>query len=117
MKAIFVGTNREPFVIEFKNKLENLQALVDGYIQILNIKASNKRVITLIFNEEGKYFFSKANKLIVYEGTDEKDFITGNIIVVATDEEKQEFVSLTDEEIEFYLKEMSKKEILIPLAE
>lgn len=117
MKAIFVGTNMEPFVIEFENKLENLQSLVGGYIQILNIKVNGNRVITLIHNEEGKYYFSKANKYIIYEGSDWKDFITGNIIVVATDEEKEEFVSLNEEEIEFYLKEMSKKEILISLEE
>lgn len=116
MKAIFVGTNREPFVMEFENKLENLQALVGGYIQILNIKYENNRIITLVFNEDGKYYFSRANKVLNYE-SGERDFIVGNILVVATNEETEEFDSLNEEEIEFYLKEMSKKELLISLCE
>lgn len=107
MKTIFVGTGREPFVLEFEDELQNLQALVGGRIEVLHFHTEGTRTIDLIFNEEYRFLFDEVNRWIVYPGG-EKDFISGNIIVVAADEETGEFDSLTDDEVKFYLEELSK---------
>lgn len=112
MKAIFVATNKEPFVIEFEDRLQNYQALVDGRIEVLHLKTEGARTIDLIFNEECKFEFSEVNKWIVFPGG-ERDYLSGNILCVAADEETGEFDSLTDDEVEFYLKELSKDKLTI----
>ena len=101
MKSIFVAPGSEPFVIEFEDTLENLQAFVGGRIEVLSIKTDeeNYRSIDLIFNEECKFIFDEVNKFLVYLGTDFIDDLRGNIICVAADEKTGEFTSLTDEEI------------------
>lgn len=103
MKGIFVGTGKEPFVIEFEDTLNNLQALVGGRIEVLSIKEKeNNRSIDLIFNEECKFLFDEVNKFYVFPNG-YYDYLSGNIIVVAADESTGEFCSLTDEEVEYYL--------------
>ena len=101
MKAIFVGEKNNPFVIEFNDELENYQSLVNGNIEVLSIHTKGTRSIDLIFNEEGKFLFETPNKYISFGK--HVDDIRGNIICVAADETTGEFVSLTNEEIAWYL--------------
>lgn len=102
MKGIFLGTNKEPFVIEFEDTLDNLQALVGGRIEVLSIKSEGDRSIDLIFNEECKFLFEEVNKFLVFKNG-QYDYLSGNIICVAADEATGEFTSLTNEEIEYYM--------------
>ncbi len=107
MKTIFIGAGRKPFVMEFEDELNNLQALVGGRIEVLHFHTEGTRTIDLIFNEEYRFLFDEVNRYIVYLGG-EKDYIAGNIVVVAADETTGEFDSLTDDEVKFYLKEFEK---------
>lgn len=107
MKTIFVGTGRKPFVLELEDELQNLQALVGGRIEVLHFHTEGTRTIDLIFNEEYRFLYDEVNRWIVYPGG-EKDYIAGNIIISAADEETGEFVDLSDEEIKLYLKEFEK---------
>lgn len=102
MKGIFLGTGREPFIIEFEDELNNLQALVGGRIEVLSIKSEGDRSIDLIFNEECKFLFEEVNKFLVFKNG-QYDYLSGNIICVAADETTGEFTSLTNEEIEYYM--------------
>ena len=102
MKAIFVGMVKDPFVLEFEDKLENYQALVCGNIEVLTIHTKGTRSIDLIFNEEGKFIFEAPNKYINF-GKKYVDDIRGNILCVAADETTGEFCDLNDEEIAWYL--------------
>ena len=102
MKTIFVGTGRKPFVMVFEDELNNLQALVGGRIEVLHFHTEGTRTIDLVFNEECKFLFDEVN-----------NYISGNIIIVAADEETGEFDSLTDDEVKFYLKEFEKDTLTI----
>lgn len=113
IKALFIGTGRKkPFVIEFEDKLENLQSLVGGYIEVFTLcsKENSEREIVLIFNEEGKFLFSKPNRTLVFSNG-MFDPIMGNIIVVASDVGVEDFDSLTDEEINYYMDYFSQTHI------
>ena len=74
---------------------------------MLHFHTEGTRTIDLIFNEEYRFLFDEVNRYIVYLGG-EKDYIAGNIVVVAADETTGEFDSLTDDEVKFYLKEFEK---------
>lgn len=102
MKLIFVGTDKEPFVLDMEDELNNFQSLVGGLIEVYTIKTNNNRSIDFIFNEEYEYLFSEINKTVI---TKEGYVINvkGNILVVATNETTGEFESLTEEELKFYL--------------
>ena len=52
MKLIFVGTDKEPFVLDMEDELNNFQSLVGGLIEVYTIKTNNNRSIDFIFNEE-----------------------------------------------------------------
>lgn len=112
MKTIFVGTGKEPFVMEFEDELQNLQALVGGRIEVLSIRSGEERSIDLIFNEECKFLFEEVNKWLVFPNKS-KDYISGNIICLAADETTGEFDSLTDDEVKFYLEELSKDKVTV----
>lgn len=112
MKTIFVGTGKEPFILEFEDELNNFQSLVGGRIEVLHYRTKGTRTIDLVFNEEYRFLYDEVNKWIVYPGG-EKDFINGNIILIAADEETGEFDSLTDDEVKFYLEELSKDTLTI----
>ena len=104
LKGIFVEDGKDPVVMEIEDTLENLQMLVEGRIEVLSIRTNTEtyRSIDFIFNEEGKFLFEDANKFIVYPNG-YYDYLCGNIFVVAADESTGEFVSLTEEEIEYYM--------------
>ena len=102
LKGIFIGTGKEPFIIEFEDKLNNLQALVGGRIEVLSIKEKEDRSIDLIFNEECKFLFEEVNKFLIFKNG-QYDYLSGNIICIAADETTGEFTSLTDEELEYYM--------------
>ena len=112
MKGIFVGTNKEPFAVEFEDTLNNLQALVSGRIEVFTIKTEKSRSIDFIFNEEYEYLFEEINRTIIC-----KDgymiHIKGNIVVVAANEETGEFESLTEDEINYYLTFMLDDKLFI----
>lgn len=101
MKAIFVGIDRYPFEFEMEDNLNNYQSLVGGNIEVLSIKERNDRSIDIIFNEEGKLINLPLNRNIVF-GDGYVEPIMGNIIIVAADLRTGDFVSLTDEEVNWY---------------
>lgn len=101
MKCIFVGINKEPFIFEMEDVLENYQSLVGGNIEVMSIHEKGTRSIDIIFNEEGKLINLELNKFIVFPNGS-YDAIMGNIIIVAADMTTGDFVSLTDEEVNWY---------------
>lgn len=102
MKVLFLGTGYNPFIMEVEDELQNLQSLVGGRIEVMTIHTKDNRSIDFIFNEEGKFLFETPNKMVIFKDGF-FDYIMGNIIVVAADEETGEFTSLTDEEIWWYM--------------
>lgn len=103
LRAIMVATNKEPFVIEIEDSLNNLQSLVNGRIEVFSIKTDEKnyRSLDFIFNEEYEFLYDEVNKTVICKNGYVVN-IKGNILLVAADESTGEFVSLTDEEIDYY---------------
>lgn len=115
VKAIFIETNAKPCITEIKNELKSYQQLVGGYIEVLSIKSEGMRFINLIYNDMCKSKFEEVNKRIVFPNG-RRDYLSGNIICLASDWRTGDFESLTDEEVKYYLRELAKKELAITMG-
>lgn len=97
MKILYKEPGKPCEVKEIENKLEVMQELVSGLIEIVPFDN-----VLLICNEEGKIMNLEPNLLYDF------DYIAGNCFLVGDDFENGSFKSLTDEEIELYEKELNK---------
>ena len=92
MRGIIVKTDNTYEVIEYKDTLDTLQKIVEGYIEYVSIDKG----IAMIVNEEGLLRGMEYNKLAsrFYAGP----CIVGNALIVGT--KNGENISLTDEQVE-----------------
>jgi hypothetical protein len=84
--------------IDKDNSLEEMQSIVDGYIESVPIFNG----VDIFVNEEGKLMNLPVNRLILHNGNI-IDMLVGNIIISASDDEG-EIVSLQD----YQINEMTK---------
>ena len=87
MRIVVKNANEFPEVKEIKGTLENLQAIVGGYIQCLPVFDN----VLCVCNEEGKILGLPENFMFM------NDIIVGNVFFCAGAEE--EFESLTDKQV------------------
>ena len=97
IKILKVEPRKEPYVKEVANELSALQKEVGGGL----IEAVYINGDVLVCNEEGKLRGMELNRVIG------KDSIAGDFFICGEDGE--EFVSLSDEKIEFYSREFGQE--------
>ena len=103
IKGLLVELHKLPKEIETENTLDNLQSLVDGYIECVYLQNDND--VVLICNDEGKINNMPLNRDIGY------DIIAGPFFIVGNDYENADFKSLTDEQILKYKIRFDKNSI------
>ena len=103
IKGLLVEPYKLPKEIEIENTLDNLQSLVDGYIECVYLQNDND--IVLICNDEGKINNMPLNRDIGY------DIIAGPFLIVGNDYENADFKSLTEEQILKYKIKFDKNSI------
>jgi hypothetical protein len=109
IKGIHVRVGDKPEIIEFKNSNQNFKLLVEGKAQLVILDNS-----TVMFcNEVGKLLGLEGNREL-----DNGDVIAGNFIIVG-DNGGEEPISLTDEQVDKYMKRFDKIEyyVKIPLVD
>ena len=84
MKVVVKDPGQKPVVQDIENKLEVLQELVDGYIQVVYLDEST----AMICNEEGK------RKELFPNFVMGNDVIVGTAIFVGTDDENEDFTDI-----------------------
>ena len=97
IKILYKEIEKEPKIMEIEDKLEIMQELVDGLIEIIPYND-----VLIVCNDEGKLLNMKPNILFDY------DYIAGNCFFVGDDYKHAGFKSLTDEQIKA-IKEMLKE--------
>ena len=91
MRAIRIGVNPDDVkVIEIENKLEDLQQAVGGYIEVWRNAELEPMNIVGIVDEEG-VLKHKTYNLNTYPF-----FIVGTMLLVALNEDKEDFTGLDD---------------------
>ena len=104
IKGLLVEPYKLPKEIEIENTLDNLQSLVDGYIECVYLQNDND--VVLICNDEGKINNMTLNRDIGY------DIIAGPFLIVGIDYENADFKSLTEEQILKYKIKFDKNSII-----
>lgn len=95
MKIVVKKVGQKPEVKEINGELHEMQEIVGGYIECINI-ADN---ILCVLNEEGKLMGLLPN--LVFNG----DIIVGDVFFCVGGEE--DFESLSDDQIEFLMVTMN----------
>lgn len=106
IKALYVLPDRRPVLISIEDKLDNYQALVDGYIEAISLDEHTD----IICNESAKLNGMLANRMLKYGDfgiMDDRhnldfDLIYGNFLIVSSDNEQGTWESLTQEQIDKY---------------
>ena len=101
MKVIIVKPFTNPYVKEIKGDLKSMQAVVGGYIEA--IYPFDNPEIALVCNEEGKLEGLQPNRFILNRNTGVCDFICGDFFLCYAPQDGEEFESLPDELIQYYI--------------
>jgi len=112
----FNQSKNEPEVIEIENKLESVQRLVGGYIELVTpemFENLDKRIknFDIWINEEGRLIEGMIPNIQLNPDFGEESVLYGNLVVLAKDEEGN-FSSIPEERIKGLidcLKEMRKR--------
>ena len=113
IKVVAVRPRTAPEVIEIENTLEASQKFVGGYIEALPFRIRGKNVL-IVCNEEGKLNDLPLGRVLFDDYDNLVDLIFGNFYVTKEDEEDREnFGSLNDEEIEIVLKKFERQILAI----
>lgn len=102
-KFMLVKCNELPIVIETDQELETLQKLVGGFIECVDLDTDT----LIICNEEGKIIGLPPNRKIG------NDIIMGDFLIVGADDKNERFKSLTNEQIDKYMKEYGENSIIV----
>lgn len=97
IRVLIVEPNKEPYVKEIENTLEEKQKIVGGLIGFLELEYN----VDLICNEEGKFLNLEFNRVIT------NDVIVGTFIIAG--QNKGETISLSRKQIKKYKKEFRLK--------
>lgn len=94
--VLYKQPNKKPKRIQIENKLEDMQKLVDGYIEIVRYKD-----VFLVCNEEAKLRGLEPNV------TFGSEVICGSFFLIGDDKVNADFISLTEKQIKKYKKEIA----------
>lgn len=119
---LFFEVGQAPVVLNLsknsKERLEQLQRLVGGRIETINIISKDKKYgVDLIVNEEGKLFNLPYNKPLRYSHISENesceafDVIVGNFVIVGVDFEKGDFVGLTERNLSYWKNQFENEKL------
>ena len=97
IKALLVKPYYEPQVVEIENTLKSLQRAVGGYIEVYRPFDDNA---VIVCNEEGKMFELTPNRGLADKNGKLYEIIVGDFIICG--ESSDDFISLTDEQIQAY---------------
>ncbi len=94
LRILYKEVGEMPKVMKIRNTLKEKQKLVGGLIEVIPYKDA-----LIVCNEEGKLLNMGANLIFEY------DYIAGNCFVVGDDYKNGDFKSLTDKQIEEYMRD------------
>lgn len=97
IKVLKVEPDKAPELIEMKNELEAMQAIVGGYIEVYPLADG----VAIVCNEEGKLDGLELNRPIYHNGK-MVEIIAGTFFIAGDDISIGEFVSLNEGQIAQY---------------
>lgn len=109
MKILVVEPTKEPYEKEIQGTLEEMQAIVGGYIQAVY---PFEDPVAVVCNEEGKLMGLPCNRLLKDDAGRPYDVLCGTFFVAGLDSE--DFTSLPDRLMREY-QDIYSKEMVLPI--
>lgn len=112
MKVLVMEPEKEAVVKEIDNSLESMQKIVDGYIEAIY---PYQDPVALVCNEEGKLNHLPLNRALYDEENGQLlDVIAGTFFICGAPPDGEDFVSLTEDQIEKYREKFACPEMIVP---
>lgn len=111
MKIVIGKPLLPPLVKEIDGILESMQNIVGGTIQALY--PFNNPEIALVCNDDGKLLGLPLNRALRDKYGDIYDIIAGTFFIGSAPASSEEFKSLTDDQIKFYMDMFNNIEVFI----
>ena len=113
MKVVVVEPNKKPEVREIGSGLEAMQAVVCGLIEAVY---PFEDPVAIVCNEEGKINGLPLNRALRDEDGKIVDVIAGTFFICGAPADSESFTSLTDEQIEAYMKRFAVPEVILSIC-
>lgn len=111
MRVVMVETGRKAYEMELENGLGSMQRTVGGLIQA--VYEPGGRDAALICNEEGKLLGLPLNRALRDEDGEIYDAIAGTFFICGAPTDSENFTSLTDEQVAYWLGRFAKPEVFV----
>ena len=114
MKVLVIQPEQEPEVREINGDLSSLQAVVGGLIEAVY---PFDEPVALICNEEGKISGLPWNRCLRDAEGDILDILAGTFFLCGAPPDSEDFVSLTEEQLQRYAARFAVPELILRLGE
>ena len=111
MRIIIVEGGKRPYEAELEHDLESMRRRVGGDIEA--VYEPGGRDAALICNDEGKLLNLPLNRALRDEEGEIYDIIAGTFFVCGTPPDSESFTSLTDEQVDYWLRRFAKPEFFV----
>ena len=111
MRIIIVEGGKRPYEAELEHDLESMRRCVGGDIEA--VYEPGGRNAALICNDEGKLLELPLNRALRDEEGEIYDVIVGTFFVCSTPPDSESFTSLTDEQVNYWLRRFAKPEFFV----
>ena len=111
MRVVMVEVGRKACEMELEDSLARMQRAVGGLIQA--VYEPGGRDAALICNDEGKLLGLPLNRALRDEEGEIYDIIVGTFFICGTPPDGESFTSLTDEQVDYWLKRFAKPEFFV----
>ena len=111
VRVIIVEGGKKPYEMELENSLAAMQRCVSGAIEV--VYEPGRRDAALICNDEGKLLGLPLNRALRDENGEIYDAIAGTFFICGAPADSENFTSLTDEQIDYWLRRLAKPEFFV----
>ena len=111
MRIIIVEGGKRPYEAELEHDLESMRRCVGGNIEV--VYEPGGRDAAMICNDEGKLLGLPLNRALRDEEGEIYDIIAGTFFVCGAPPDNESFTSLTDEQVDYWLKRFAKPEFFV----
>lgn len=111
MRVVMVEVGRKAYEMELENGLGSMQCAVGGLIQA--VYEPGERDAALICNEEGKLLGLPLNRALRDKDGDIYDIIAGTLFICGAPADSENFTSLTDEQVNYWMERFAKPEFFV----
>lgn len=111
MRIIIVEGGKRPYEAELEHDLESMRRRVGGNIEA--VYEPGGRNAALICNDEGKLLNLPLNRALRDEDGEIYDAIAGTFFICGALADSENFTSLTDEQVAYWLRRFAKPEFFV----